>query len=197
VATESQRASRGVLEHWKTVHETGVNVTEPEVSAHALKAFNNNSSVGKALKFPARLLGDVYADPNAKKDRSAAAAANAAMREAEAEAFKAERTAGWSTVADDEVRSSAPVSDAPRITAHFDLEPATDGKSAHLNEKSELNAPGASASVADAVEALSAPPAAVLARIMPDVRYADCDNSIAANGAARNCAPTSMFGGAE
>ena len=77
VSTESQRASRGVLEHWANRISTGFDVTAPIVSAAALKLFNQNSSAGKALKFPPQLLGDVFADPNldSGKARLAAAAA--------------------------------------------------------------------------------------------------------------------------
>ena len=38
VATESQRQSRGVLEHWRDVNERGVNVTAPVVSADVRRA---------------------------------------------------------------------------------------------------------------------------------------------------------------
>jgi len=50
--------------------------------------------------------------------------------------------------------------------------------------------------VDETVEAIvpATPPFAPPARVMPDVKYADCDNSVPANGAARNEAPTSMFG---
>ena len=216
VATESQRQSRGVLEHWRDVNERGVNVTAPVVSAEALKAFNQNSSVGKALKFPPQILGDVFADPNAAKDRSAALK-RAESKRASA-AFKGELMKGWSKVAEEDkavkaafgalkggvdasaAESMAPTGDAPAITDFFKPKPQPDGTITHFYKKttSEPNA-GLSKGYVIADETVEAvapatPPFAPPPRAMPDVRYADCDISVPAHGAARNEAPTGVFG---
>ena len=80
-ATESQRATRGVLEHWAQVNSGAVD-PNPEVSAKDIKAAQLKSSVGKALKFPAEILGDVYANPYPKRDRRQEARESIAAREA-------------------------------------------------------------------------------------------------------------------
>ena len=218
VATESQRQSRGVLEHWRDVNERGVNVTAPVVSAEALKAFNQNSSVGKALKFPPQILGDVFADPNAAKDRSAALK-RAESKRASA-AFKGELIKGWSKAAEEDkaVKAAfdalkeplgdasaggaapAPAGDAPALTDFFKPKPQPDGTITHFYKKTTAGDNAGSSKgyvvVDETVEAIApaTPPFAPPARVMPDVRYADCDNSVPANGAARNEASTSMFG---
>ena len=203
VATESQRQSRGVLEHWRDVNERGVNVTAPVVSAEALKAFNQNSSVGKALKFPPQILGDVFADPNAAKDRSAAVRRAESRREAAA--LKGELIKGWSKVAEEDkavkaafgaLKGDADAAEGPAITDFFKPKPQPDGTITHFYKKSTNSEPKSYVVVDETVEAIvpATPPFAPPARVMPDVKYADCDNSVPANGAARNEAPTSMFG---
>ena len=205
VATESQRQSRGVLEHWRDVNERGVNVTAPVVSAAALKAFNQNSSVGKALKFPPQILGDVFADPNAAKDRSAAVRRAESRREAAA--LKGELIKGWSKVAEEDkavkaafgaLKGDADAAEGPgpAITDFFKPKPQPDGTITHFYKKSTNSEPKSYVVVDETVEAIvpATPPFAPPARVMPDVKYADCDNSVPANGAARNEAPTSMFG---
>ena len=218
IETESQRQSRGVLEHWRDVNERGVNVTAPVVSAEALKAFNQNSSVGKALKFPPQILGDVFADPNAAKERSAHAKRTEHRRAQASAAFKGELMKGWSKVAEEDkavkaafgalkggvdasaAESMAPTGDAPAITDFFKPKPQPDGTITHFYKKttSEPNA-GLSKGYVIADETVEAvapatPPFAPPPRAMPDVRYADCDNSVPAHGAARNEAPTGVFG---
>ena len=205
VATESQRQSRGVLEHWRDVNERGVNVTAPVVSAAALKAFNQNSSVGKALKFPPQILGDVFADPNAAKDRSAAVRRAESRREAAA--LKGELIKGWSKVAEEDkavkaafgaLKGDADAAEGPAITDFFKPKPQPDGTITHFYKKATNSdsEPKSYVVVDETVEAIApaTPPFAPPARVMPDVKYADCDNSVPANGAARNEAPTSMFG---
>ena len=207
VATESQRQSRGVLEHWRDVNERGVNVTAPVVSAAALKAFNQNSSVGKALKFPPQILGDVFADPNAAKDRSAAVRRAESRREAAA--LKGELIKGWSKAAEEDkavkaafgaLKGDADAAEGPAITDFFKPKPQPDGTITHFYKKttSEPNA-GLSKGYVIADETVEAvapatPPFAPPPRAMPDVRYADCDISVPAHGAARNEAPTGVFG---
>jgi hypothetical protein len=216
VATESQRQSRGVLEHWRDVNERGVNVTAPVVSAEALKKFNQNSSVGKALKFPPQILGDVFADPNAVKDRSNAVKANAEAKRQNA-AFKGELIKGWAKAADEEKvakaafgalkgdpsrpvdLSGASTDGAAAITDFFKPKPQPDGTITHFYKPSQTEQKDTNKAyviVDETVEAIApaTPPFAPPGRVMPDVRYADCDNSVPANGAARNEAPTSMFG---
>lgn len=211
VATESQRQSRGVLEHWRDFNERGVNVTAPVVSAEALKAFNQNSSVGKALKFPPQILGDVFADPNAAKDRTAERKRAEAKRQAAA--FKGELIKGWAKAADEEkavkaafgalkgdepfVADGDPKNGASAITDFFKPKPQPDGTITHFYKPQTTTDDAKRYVVVDeTVEAIApaTPPFAPPARVMPDVRYADCDNSVPANGAARNEAPTSMFG---
>ena len=205
IATESQRQSRGVLEHWRDVNERGVNVTAPVVSAAALKAFNQNSSVGKALKFPPQILGDVFADPNAAKDRSAAVRRAESRREAAA--LKGELIKGWSKVAEEDkavkaafgaLKGDADAAEGPAITDFFKPKPQPDGTITHFYKKATNSdsEPKSYVVVDETVEAIApaTPPFAPPARVMPDVKYADCDNSVPANGAARNEAPTSMFG---
>ena len=205
IETESQRQSRGVLEHWRDVNERGVNVTAPVVSAAALKAFNQNSSVGKALKFPPQILGDVFADPNAAKDRSAAVRRAESRREAAA--LKGELIKGWSKVAEEDkavkaafgaLKGDADAAEGPAITDFFKPKPQPDGTITHFYKKATNSdsEPKSYVVVDETVEAIApaTPPFAPPARVMPDVKYADCDNSVPANGAARNEAPTSMFG---
>ena len=71
-----------MLEHWAQVNSGAVDPT-PEVSAKDIKAAQLKSSVGKALKFPAEILGDVYANPYPKRDRRQEARDAIAAREAE------------------------------------------------------------------------------------------------------------------
>ena len=80
-ATESQRVTRGVLEHWKGVNSGAISAV-PDVSAADIKRAQLKSSVGKALKFPPEILGDVYADPYPKRDRRQEARDAIARREA-------------------------------------------------------------------------------------------------------------------
>jgi hypothetical protein len=187
-----------------------VNVTAPVVSAEALKKFNQNSSVGKALKFPPQILGDVFADPNAVKDRSDAVKRAEAKRQAAA--FKGELIKGWAKAADEEKvakaafdalkgdgsADGASTDGAAAITDFFKPKPQPDGTITHFYKPSqtEKDTNKAYVIVDETVEAIApaTPPFAPPGRVMPDVRYADCDNSVPANGAARNEAPTSMFG---
>ena len=93
-----------------------------------------------------------------------------------------------------------PAGDAPAITDFFKPKPQPDGMITHFYKKTTAGDNAGSSKgyvvVDETVEAIApaTPPFAPPARVMPDVRYADCDNSVPANGAARNEAPTSMFG---
>ena len=96
-ATESQRVTRGVLEHWKGVNSGAISAV-PDVSAADVKRAQLKSSVGKALKFPPEILGDVYADPYPKRNRRQEARDAIARREASERA--GELMKGWSQVAE-------------------------------------------------------------------------------------------------
>lgn len=205
-ATESQRQSRGVLAHWANV-AIGVDVTTPVISAKELKAFNQNSSAGKALKFPAQLIGDIFADPNAPKVRPTAKTSSNAS---ELKGLLSE----WSSVAsedkavkavfgamkgakEDELAAPAET-DVPSITQFFKPKPQPDGTITHFYKSADVGDKLSYEIVGESIEKLgqSAPaPFAPPARVIPDIRYSDCDASQPANGAARNEAPTSMFGG--
>ena len=187
VATESQRQSRGVLEHWRDVNERGVNVTAPVVSAAALKAFNQNLQRRQALKFPPQILGDVFADPNAAKDRSAAVRRAESRREAAA--LKGELIKGWSKVAEEDKAVKAAFgalkgipSRTPRrglvITDFFKPKPQPDGTITHFYKKATNSdsEPKSYVVVDETVEAIApaTPPFAPPARVMPDVK-SRCD----------------------
>lgn len=217
VSTESQRASRGVLEHWANRNSTGFDVTAPIVSAAALKLFNQNSSAGKALKFPPQLLGDVFADPNldSGKARLAAAAERRAKAAANAEAkimlgewsvasrqdkeLKAVFGAMKKGEASVNVSAEGETVDVPQITQFFKPAVVPDGTITHFykttDDKFSFEVVGETIERIGGKPNCPVPFTAPL-RVLPNVKYADCDASRPANGACRNEAPTSMFGGA-
>ena len=130
-----------------------------------------------------------------------------------AAAFKGELIKGWAKAADEEkavkaafgalkgdepfVADGDPKNGASAITDFFKPKPQPDGTITHFYKPQTTTDDAKRYVVVDeTVEAIApaTPPFAPPARVMPDVRYADCDNSVPANGAARNEAPTSMFG---
>jgi hypothetical protein len=207
-ATESQRVTRGVLEHWKGVNSGAISAV-PDVSAADIKRAQLKSSVGKALKFPPEILGDVYADPYPKRDRRQEARDAIARREASERA--GELMKGWSQVAEqDKTMQSAfsamkttleekePPEPAPEgvpaITDFFKPKPAPDGTITHFYkpEASASRAGTSSGPVPPATPGGGAKGAVVAPRVLPPVTYAECDNSVPANGALRNEAATSL-----
>ena len=198
-ATESQRATRGVLEHWAQVNSGAVD-PNPEVSAKDIKAAQLKSSVGKALKFPAEILGDVYANPYPKRDRRQEARDAIAAREAAS--LKGELMEGWSKVAEEDktmktafsAMKSAPAAadvapeGVPAITDFFKPKPQPDGTITHFYKPEE------NGKQFDIVEETVVTPKVSYSaeRQLPPVKYSACDNSVPANGSVRNTAPTSL-----
>ena len=105
--------------------------------------------MGKALKFPAEILGGVYANPYPKRDRRQEARESIAAREASS--LKGELMEGWSKVAEEDKTMKtafsaiklAPVAPDPRprgvpaITDFFKPKPQPDGTITHFYKPEE------------------------------------------------------------
>ena len=182
--TASQRATRGVLEYWAKGGDS-----DTAAMASAYKERTLHSSVASALAFPDELLGDIYADPDEvkkAKKRGRNVAADAPQTGTRLSDDEVAVLKGWRKVAEDE-RATKEAFDTFRsmrddpITAA----PTTPPASVKGYSREELLA------LRDA-----APEGPVVLegekRRLPAVRWSACDKRATSNGAARNCAPTSL-----